>query len=92
MTTVFIRHKMKDFTTWKKVYDAYDKKSEGCSRATIHRDSADPKTLIVTETFPDVASAQAHITSDKLKNAMNQAGVEGIPQIWMTEDIEDVRF
>ncbi len=92
MTTLFVRHKVKDYTAWKQVYDAYDRKADGCTRATVHRDSTDPNLVVVTEAFPDIAKARGHANSDKLKAAMSQAGVEGPPEFWFTEDAEDISY
>ena len=92
MTTLFIRHKVKDYSAWKRVYDSYDRKGDGCTRATVHRDPADPNVVVVTEVFPDPARARAHAGSSKLKTAMGHAGVEGAPEFWFTEDVEDVSY
>ena len=48
--------------------------------------------MVVTETFPDIATARAHAGSEKLKAAMGQAGVEGPPEFWFSEDVEDVSY
>ena len=92
MTTLFIRHKVKDYGAWKQVYDAYDRKADGCTRATVHRDPAKPNMVVVTEVFPDIARTRAHANSDKLKAAMRHAGVEGSPEFWFTEDVEEVTY
>lgn len=92
MVTLFIRHGVKDFEAWKRVYDAYDRKGEGCTRATVHRDLDDPNQVVVTEAFPDLATARAHVNSEKLKAAMVQAGVADSPELWLAEDVEDVSY
>ena len=35
MATLFIRHWVEDYEAWKRVYDAYDRKGDGCTRATV---------------------------------------------------------
>lgn len=92
MTTLFIRHKVEDYSAWKTEYDAYDRKTDGCTRATVHQDPDDPNLVVVTESFPDLATAQAHINSQSLRTAMHRAGVKGIPELWLAEDIEDVSY
>ena len=92
MATLFIRHRVKDYEAWKRVYDAYDRKGDGCTRATVHRDPDDPNLVVVTETFPDIATTRAHASSEKLKSTMGRAGVEGPPEFWFSEDVEDVSY
>ncbi|MGQ3684248.1 MAG: putative quinol monooxygenase [Candidatus Loosdrechtia sp.] len=92
MITLFIRHKVKDYAAWKRVYDAYDRKGDGCTRATVHRDPDYPNLVVVTESFPDLATARAHASSEKLKAAMGQAGVASQPEFWFSEDVEDVSY
>ncbi len=92
MVTLFIRHKVKDYTAWKRVYDEYDRKGDGCTRATVHRDPDDPNLVVVTEAFPDIATARAHANSEALKAAMGQAGVESPPEFWFSEDVEDMSY
>ena len=92
MATLFIRHRVSDYEAWKQVYDAYDRKGDGCTRATVHRDPDDGNLVVVTETFPDIATTRAHASSEKLKAAMGQAGVEGPPEFWFSEDVEDVSY
>ena len=62
MATLFIRHRVKDYEAWKRVYDAYDRKGDGCTRATVHRDPDDPNLVVVTETFPDIATDGVPLT------------------------------
>ena len=92
MITLFVRHEVKDYAAWKQAYDAYDRKGDGCTRATVHRDPDKPNLVVVTETFPDLATTRAHANSEKLKSAMGKAGVVGVPEFWFTEDVEDVSY
>lgn len=90
MATLFVRHKVKDYAAWKRVYDGFaaTRKEWGVTRASVHRDAGDPNTLIVTHQFGDVGKAKAFSESDELHKAMENAGVAGPPEIWLSEDIE----
>jgi len=63
-------------------------KVPGCTRASVHRDTQDPNTVVVAERFPGMDKARAHAGSDKLKSAMGR-GVLGQPEFWLAEDLED---
>jgi quinol monooxygenase YgiN len=90
MATLFVKHTVKDYGNWKRVYDEFatTRKQNGVTGASVYRSAESPKTLIVTHQFNDMKAAQAFADSDVLKSAMANAGVEGHPEIWFGEEIE----
>jgi quinol monooxygenase YgiN len=90
MATLFVRHTVRDYGKWKKVYDelASMRREQGVTGASVHRDANDPLVMIVTHQFKDVNAARAFANSEELKSAMAKAGVSGPPEIWFGEDIE----
>ncbi len=81
---VSIKHKVKDFDAWVKVYD-----SEGtATRATfglvdvlLARGNDDPNMVYIIFDITDMAKAKARMSDPALKQLMTDAGVEGKPQI-----------
>ena len=49
--TMFVRHKVRDYETWKKAYDAGEslRKEHGITGASIHRDIQDANDITVTQ-------------------------------------------
>lgn len=94
MATMFVKHTVKDYASWKRVYDdiASVRKEMGVTGASVHRSAEDPNTLIVTHQFKDLNAAKAFANSDELKSAMANAGVQGAPEIWLSDDIERTPF
>lgn len=90
MATMFVKHTVKDYGNWKRVYDEFGstRKQNGVIAASVYRSAESPKTLIITHQFNDMQAAQAFANSDELKSAMANAGVEGHPEIWFGEPIE----
>jgi quinol monooxygenase YgiN len=88
MASMFVRHKVADYAKWKSAYDAFDKKSRGVKAASVYRDADDANTIIVTHKFKDINAAKAFASSEDLRSAMAQAGVNGQPEIWFGEDVE----
>ncbi len=88
MASMFVRHKVADYTNWKREYDAFDKKARGVTAASVYHDADDPSTIIVTHSFKDISTAKEFANSEDLRSTMDRAGVQGKPEIWYGEDIE----
>ena len=93
-TTMFAKHKVNDYESWKRTYDAFAsvRKENGVMGARVHRDASDPNTVIITHQFKNMDTAMAFVNSEKLKTAMMEAGVAGPPEFWFGEDIEETAF
>ena len=90
MATLFVRHQVKDYGQWKRVYDQFapTRKKLGVTAAGVYRDADEPNTLVVTHEFKNLDAARAFSGSEELRSAMTEAGVDGPPEMWFTEDIE----
>ena len=86
MARLFVRHKVKDYATWRKGYDAFDatRKNMGMTDHGVYRAVDDENDVTVWHDFASVAEAKALLESDALKTAMADAGVVGAPTIWVT--------
>lgn len=90
MTTMFIRHTVKDYRAWRKVYDEDApaiQKAKGVTAQAVYQSTDDPNDITVTHEFPTREVAQAFVSSDELKKAMQSAGVVGAPTIWFANKI-----
>jgi hypothetical protein len=86
MTTMFVRHTVSDYKTWRKVYDDFApvQKAKGVTAEAVYRAVKNPNDITVTHEFATIEAAQAFAESAELKNAMQNAGVAGAPTIWFT--------
>ena len=93
-TTMFVKHKVDDYGNWKRGYDAFasTRKEKGVIAASVHRDTDDPNIIIVMHKFKDMTAAMAFVNSEELKSAMVDAGVNGPPEFWFGEDIEQTAY
>jgi quinol monooxygenase YgiN len=89
MATMFARHTVSDYASWKKFYDGFDatRKSMGVTSDGVYRSAANPNDITIYHEFRSEAEAEAFIKSDDLKSAMQQAGVVGAPDIWITNRV-----
>jgi quinol monooxygenase YgiN len=83
MAAMLIQHRVKDFATWKKVFDSVHdlRVSGGELTSKIFRDAQDPNSLTVLNTWDTLANAEKFAHSPELRAAMEKAGVEGMPSI-----------
>ena len=86
MATMFVRHTVSNYQTWRKVYDdlASVQKAKGVTAQAVYQAADNPNDITVTHEFATVEAAQAFAKSDELKKAMQNAGVVGAPTIWFT--------
>jgi quinol monooxygenase YgiN len=94
MVTMFVRHTVSDYNSWKRVYDEFAsvRKERGVTGASVHRDPNDRNVIMVTHRFKDMNAATAFANSEDLKSAMADAGVSGAPEFWFGEDIEQTPY
>ena len=83
-----------DWGQWKDAFDAHQHEREafGISGHSVHRDPDDATTIIVAMRTDDLARAREFAASESLRHAMETAGVQGAPEIWFAEDVEDKRY
>ena len=89
MTTMFVRHTVSDYKTWRKAYDDFApvQKAKGVTAEAVYRAVENPNDITVTHEFATIEAAQAFAQSAELKNAMQNAGVAGAPTIWFTNKV-----
>ena len=85
---MFIRHKVKDYTAWRKAYDAFDpeRAALGVTTNQVFRSVDEPNDITVWHDFPNAQAAKAFASSERLKAVMHQAGVEGTSEVWFVSE------
>jgi quinol monooxygenase YgiN len=83
MVTVIVTHEVKEYTSWRKVYDADEpnRKMMGFKVWGVYRDAKSPNWVSIIGTFPNAGAVDAFMASPKLKEAMENAGVLGKPDV-----------
>ena len=88
MVRLFIRHNVADYQAWRKVYDDFDaqRRSMGVTDDCVYQSIDNPNDVTAWHDFETAEEAQAIVGSDELKNAMQGAGVQGEPEIWIVTE------
>jgi hypothetical protein len=84
MVRLFVRHNVEDYQAWRRGYDEFDpvRRPMGVTDDAVFQSIDDPNDVTVWHDFDTAELAQAFVTSDELRNAMQDAGVQGEPQVW----------
>jgi hypothetical protein len=92
MATMIIRHKVEDYARWKRGYDEADwlRKQHGITYASVHREENDPNEIMAVHQFKDMKGAKDF--ANAVPSLMGELGVIGPPEIWFSEDVEQVTY
>ena len=84
MATLFVRHKVADYARWRTAYNDFDteRKGMGVTSHGVYQLDGDPNDVTIYHEFTTVDAAKAFAGSPRLKEVMQAAGVQGVPDIW----------
>ena len=82
MAITIVRHKVKDYAAWRKIFDQFQsaRKQGGEQSATVVQVEGDPNDIIVINTWKSLDVAKAFFGRPELKQAMQNAGVASPPE------------
>ncbi len=88
MAYLFIKHQVKDYPAWKKVFDGFveKRKSGGEKTYQILHPEGEPENLLAIFEWDTLANAKKFANSDELKSTMGKAGVKGHPEVYFLEE------
>ena len=86
MATIFVRHDVLDFGTWKQAYDDFgaERQTMGVTGHGAYQAEGNPNNVTIYHHFESMDTAKSFIQSDRLREVMMAAGVQGEPDIWFT--------
>jgi len=90
MTYLLVRHKNKDYETWKKVFDEHSatRKTSGSKGARVLRNADDPNEMVIITEWESLEKARKFAQSEDLKKSMQRAGIIDKPVVYILEEIE----
>ena len=80
---VIITHEVKEYSSWRKGYDADEpnRKQAGFNVSGVYTDVRNPNMVTIIGEFTSAAAVDAFMTSPKLKEVMEKAGVVNKPDV-----------
>ncbi len=84
MATLFVRHDVVDFSSWKQAYDDFDaeRQTMGVVSHGVYQTAENPNNVTIYHEFDSMDAARSFASSDRLREVMSEAGVQGEPAIW----------
>lgn len=91
MSYLIVRHKVKDFSVWKTIFDEHGatRASTGCKGGKLFTIAGDPNQVVVMMEWDNLENARKFVESEDLKSTMARAGVVDNPVIHFADLVED---
>lgn len=92
--SLIVAHAVKDFATWKKVYDGVEalRQRHGIFGAAVNQSLDDPNFVIVYHQAETRAHLQTFAASPELMAAMQQGGVAGAPEMRYYDSLRGTEY
>ena len=89
MVTTILTHEVKNYSDWKKVFDgdAANRSANGVSVQGVYQSVDNPNLVTVITEVPSVEAIQGFMASPDLQAAMEQAGVIGMPEVKILNNV-----
>ena len=88
MFVMVIKHTVRNYESWKTVYDGFPPTAAGALFARVNRAVDDPNDVLVVCGWNSAKDAQAFTSNPHLGQAMEKAGVVGVPRFEVYEQVE----
>jgi hypothetical protein len=92
---LLVRHRVRDFGTWKPVFEeegSIIRVRHGATRHWLYRSLDDPNDVVVSIEFPTEERARSFVADPALGEEMGRAGVQGQPTLTFCEEVEAVSY
>lgn len=94
MAKVIVQHHVADYDKWFTVFTEHGdvRRRHGATGHTVTRSIADPNAVVIVNDFATTEGAKAFAADPSLPETMARAGVDGAPQVWITEESSTVAY
>jgi hypothetical protein len=94
MAKVIVQHHVADYGQWFTVFTEHGevRRKHGATGHTVTRSIADPNSVVIVNDFATLDGAKAFAADPSVPDAMARAGVDGPPQVWITEESSTVAY
>jgi len=92
MAIVLVKHNIKEYNSWRKVYDEHKtfRTKSGMLTEAVYRSTSNPNEIYLLFKWDNILNAKIFVQSEELKNAMQKAGVVSKPEMNFLEEAEQI--
>ena len=89
MATLFVRHDVADFATWKQSYDDFEteRSALGVTGHGVYQADGKPNSVTIYHHFDSMEAAKSFVANPRLGEVMRTAGVQGEPDVWFATSV-----
>ena len=89
MAVLVIRHRVRDFATWKAIFDtdAGARQAHGSRHERVFRDEFEADEVLLYLEWDDADRAHLFVRSDALRESMVRSGVSDRPDVWILREV-----
>ncbi len=90
MARVIVQHHVCDYDAWFPVFTEHEavRRKHGATGHSVNRTADDPNSLVVVNEFATLEGARAFSLDPSLPEAMQRAGVDTAPLVWIVDESE----
>jgi quinol monooxygenase YgiN len=91
MTTIFIKHTVEDYDSWKPGFDAHASVREEYGSSEdyrLFREAGKPNEIVMMGEWESAEAFQRFMEESDVKEKMGELGVTSEPEIYVLEEIE----
>jgi hypothetical protein len=94
MAKVIVQHHVADYDKWFVAFTEHGdvRRKHGATGHSVTRSIADPNAIVIVNDFATTEGAKAFAADPSLPEVMARAGVDGAPQVWITEESSTVAY
>ena len=92
MVNLLVKHTVKDFTSWKKVFDEHAtfREEHGCKGGELYQNAENPNEVVIRFSWDSLDNAREFVDSKGLREAMDKAGVLGAPTVTVLNEVQTI--
>ena len=91
MALMIVRLQVADYGAWKKTFDEVEevRREYGWKKHELFRDPANPNIAVVVGHMASLDRARQYLADERVRAAVVRAGVQGPPEAWFLDEVEE---
>lgn len=94
MALMVVRLQVADYEVWKNAFDEVEavRRQYGWKKHELFRDASNPDIAVVVGHVESLDRARQYLADERVKAAVARSGVQGPPEAWFLNDVEEKNY